>query len=293
MDGLQDRRALNSYLWGVYGLTPSKQSVYPAVREQLSSLVDALRHARSVRDHTSLSGMVGDVAQLAGEIWFDANCYTEAAHCYALAADAGRAAGDRDLAACALVRHSFVSLCTGRYDEALPLLDAAASLARNGDTRLPTRYWVASVQAQALAGTGDADGCRYALDEAAQVQLLSGPAPGGWLRFTGERLAEERGSAFVTLGLLDSAEEALTTALAESLSPRRRGSVLADLAVIGARRKDVDRLATYGTQAVELARRTGSGYIARRLLPVKDHLGPFLSDPRVGDMADHIRALGV
>jgi len=292
-DDLGVRSTLNSHLWSIYGLTSSKQSVYPLVREQLSTLTSALREARSDDEHRALCGMVGDVAQLAGEVWFDANRYTEAAHCYALAADAGKEAGDRDLWACALVRHSFVSLYARRYDDALPLLDAAGLLARNGDSQLPTRHWVASVRAQVFAGLGDADGCTRALDEAVGVQGLSGVVPCGWLRFTGDRLAEERGSAFVTLGRLDLAERALADALEGSLSPRRRGSVLTDLAVIGARRKDVDQLVFHGTNAVELAHGTGSGYIARRLQSLKDHLGPFRSDRRVHELAGHIEALGV
>jgi transcriptional regulator with XRE-family HTH domain len=292
-EDLAERAALNSHLWSVYGLTSAKQSVYPMAREQVAALTAALRSRRSAKDHRALCSLIADMAQLMGEVWFDANRYTEAAHCYALAADAGKEAGDRDLWACALVRHSFVSLYGRRYDEAVPLLHAARVLAHNGDRQLPTRHWVASVEAQALAGTGDVDGCKRALDEAAGVRALSAPAPGGWLRFTGDRLAEDRGSAFVALGRLDLAESALGDALQEQLSPRRRGSVLADLATIGARRSDVDQLVSYGTTAVELAHRTGSGYVARRLEGLQPHLGRFLSDHRVRELADRIRALGV
>jgi tetratricopeptide (TPR) repeat protein len=267
--------------------------MYPLIREQLSALTSALGTARRAQDRRALCALVADTAQLAGEVWFDANRYTEAAQCYTLAADAGREAGNRDLWACALVRHSFVSLYASRFDQALPLLDAAGRLARHGDSRLPARHWVASVQAQVLAGMGDADGCKRALEAASRVQELTGTAPGGWLRFSGDRLAEERGSAFVRLGLLKPAEQALTDVLREPLSPRRRGSVLVDLAVIGARCGDIDRLTEYGTQAVDLAGRTGSGYIANRLTNVREHIQRFLSDHRVRVMSDRIRALGV
>lgn len=286
------------------GQPPGSGSLDDMIRREFLRLVSVtgalvtvptaeIGRAAESKDHRALCSLIADMAQLMGEVWFDANRYTEAAHCYALAADASKEAEDRDLWACALVRHSFVSLYGRRYDEAVPLLHAARMLARNGDRQLPTRHWVASVEAQALAGTGDVDGCKRALDEAAGVRALSAPAPGGWLRFTGDRLAEDRGSAFVALGRLDLAESALGDALQEQLSPRRRGSVLADLATIGARRSDVDQLVSYGTTAVELAHRTGSGYVARRLEGLQPHLGRFLSDHRVRELADRIRALGV
>ncbi|MFJ5614251.1 transcriptional regulator [Streptomyces sp. NPDC093221] len=292
-EDMRERSTLNADLWSVYGLTSTKQSVYPLVREQLASLTSALRGGQRASDHRELCGMVGDIAQLAGEVWFDANRYTEAAQCYLLAGDASKEAGDRDLWACALVRHSFVSLYARQYEEALPLLEAAAALARNGDGELPTRHWVASVRAQVLAGLGDADGCNRALDEAAGVQDLTGPAPSGWLRFTGDRLAEERGAAYISLGRLDLAEQALTRALREPLSPRRQGSVLTDLAVIGARRKDIDRLVSHGTGAVDVAYRTRSGYMIQKLHGLRSHLTPYVSDRRVRELSDRMTALGV
>ncbi|MFI0900722.1 transcriptional regulator [Streptomyces sp. NPDC020983] len=291
-DDFREYGALNAHLWSVYSLAPAKQAIYPVVRDHVSGLTSALRDARSEEERRTLCDMLGNVAQLAGEVWFDANRYTEAAHCYALAGDASKEARNRDLWACGLVRHSFVSIYSRRYGDALPLLDAAEVLARNGDSQLPTRHWVASVRAQVLAGLGDADGCGRALDEATAVQATATAAPGGWLRFTGDRLAEERGAAYMSLGRLDLAEHALCEALQDSLSPRRRGAVLSDLAVIGARRRDIDRLVTYGSDAADLAQRTGSGYIVRRLHGLQPHLAPFLSDSRVTELRDRLITLG-
>lgn len=74
--------------------------------------------------------------------------------------------------------------------------------------------------------------------EAEKVHALDGAHPynGGWLRFDGSRLAEERGACYLQLGRPDLAEEALTAALAQPLSLRRRAAVLSDLAVLGAHR---------------------------------------------------------
>ena len=72
---------------------------------------------------------------------------------------------------------------------------------------------------------------------------------GGWLRFDGSRLAEERGTCYIELGCHDLAESALADALGQKLSPRRRGSVLTDLAALGVQRRDVDQLLEYGEAA--------------------------------------------
>lgn len=127
---------------------------------------------------------------------------------------------------------------------ASPIL-AAAQVAQRGDGQLSTRYWVAAVQAEAYAGLGDLDACNRALDHADQVHTLTGQINnGGWLRFDGSRLAEERGTCYLELRRPDLADKSLTAALELDLSPRRRGAVLAELATLGVERGDVDQRMT-------------------------------------------------
>jgi tetratricopeptide (TPR) repeat protein len=286
-----DAERATAHLWQVYAQAKAKQSVYPLVRDHLADLARDLSRPHPSARHRELCTQAADLYQLAGEIFFDANGYTEAAQCYTLAASAGEEAGDSDRWAAALTRHAFLGLHEGRFKETAPMLDAAALLAGRGDSQLSTRYWVAAVQAQVHAGSGDLDACNRAMDAAQQVQYLGTPCPGGWLRFDGSRLDEERGSCYVRLGRLDLAEAALNDALGRAVSPRRRGSVLTDLALIGARRRDIDRLLSYGAAAAELAERTSSGYVGRRLEELHPHLAPLLGDRRVGDLADRIASL--
>ena len=63
-----------------------------------------LRLAGSPRTREKLCALACDQYQLAGEICFDANQYTDAANCYTLAASAGREARDHDRWARALAR---------------------------------------------------------------------------------------------------------------------------------------------------------------------------------------------
>ncbi len=222
--------SLNDHLWQVFVLSRAKHAVLPLARDHLDSLIARIPGAGSTAEYRRLCGIASSAFQLSGEILFDGNLYTEAAHCYSLAASAAREAGAYDLWACALTRHAFIGMYEGHFLEASPLLDVAASIARRGDQALATRYWVASVQAQAFAGLGDLPGCQRALDAAARVRTLGKDAHnGGWMRFDGSRLAEEQGTCYLRLHRLDLAQVALTEALGQDLSARRRGGVLADL----------------------------------------------------------------
>ncbi|MFF7588161.1 helix-turn-helix transcriptional regulator [Kitasatospora purpeofusca] len=283
---------LNAHLWKVFGLSDSKQAVYPLVRHQLNLLAQGLGEPQSEASHQKLCTLVGDLYQLAGEIFFDTNRYTDAAYCYTLAASASREAGAYDMWACALTRHAFVELYENRFGVAAPILAAASRVAERGDHQLSTRHWVAAVQAEAHAGLGDLDATERALDSAEQVQDLSGETHnGGWLRFDGSRLAEERGTCYLALGRPDLAEQALTTALSQQLSPRRRGAVLAELAALGVERSDLDQASHYTHAALELASRTGSGFIGRKLETVKNRLTPLTTDSRASALHQQISAL--
>ncbi|MEU4143271.1 helix-turn-helix transcriptional regulator [Streptomyces parvulus] len=287
---------MNGHLWQVYQLARAKRSVYPVVRDQLTALNETL-DGRPEAEAQALCGAAGDLFQLAGELAFDGNRYTDAAASYTLAASASQEAKSYDLWACALVRHAYVDLYERRYADAVGTLSAAEKVARRGDGSLSTRHWVAAVQAEAYAGLGDLSACERALDEAEKVTGLSGPAHnGGWLRFDGSRLAEERGARYVQLGRLDLAEKALSTALSQHVlasgqSFRRRGAVLTDLAAIGARRQDPNQVLAYGGEALRLARTTSSGYVAHKLQGLRTDLGPLTHDARVAELGAEIDAL--
>lgn len=289
---LDDFEQFNSHLWQVFSLARSKRAVYPLVREQLNLLIATLKRPQTEASHKRLCMLTGDLFQLAGEVFFDANRYTDAAHCYSLAADASKQAGAYDLWACALTRHAFISVYEHDFADAAPMLDAAHQLAARGDSELSTRHWVATVQAEVYAGQGDLDACNRALDTAQTVHHLHGQVHnGGWLRFDGSRLAEQRGACYTRLGRYDLAETALTDALCQRLSARRRASVLTDLTLLGIERGDVDQVLKHGGAACELAQLTGSGWIGRKLQDVRPRLDPLAAHPRIAGLTDNIAAL--
>ncbi|SMD27430.1 helix-turn-helix domain-containing protein [Kibdelosporangium aridum] len=289
---LDEYAQLNGQLWQTFLLAPSKGDAMPLVRHQLDILCTGLKHQQDDIVRQRLLALTADLLQLAGEIYFDANAYTDAAHSYTLAADASKTAQDYDLWACAMVRHSFVALYDRQFADAAPMLDLAAAVAERGDRSLSTRHWVSVVHAHAFAGLGDHAACERALDQAEQVRQLDGTVHnGGWLRFDGARLAEERGACYVTLGRHDLAETVLNDALTHRLTTRRRATVLTDLAMIGVHRRDPDKVATYAQTALNLARRTRSGVIARKLQALQPKLAPLLADKQVHKIHTEIAEL--
>ncbi|MFF5586078.1 helix-turn-helix transcriptional regulator [Streptomyces hygroscopicus] len=287
---------MNNHLWQVYQLARAKQAVHPIVSGQLAALTKALG-GRSGKDGHVLCGAAADLFQLAGELAFDGNRYTDAAASYMLAASAGKEAGAFDLWACALVRHAYVDVYERRYREAADILSVAERIARRGDSSLSTRHWVAAVRAEAFAGLGDLTACESALEQAEKVADMTGSAQnGGWLRFDGSRLAEERGARYLQLGRLDLAEQVLQSALrqgalAEGQSFRRRGAVLANLAAIGVKRKDPEQVVAYARKAIHLARESSSGYVARRLQTLRTDFGCLARDMRVAELDTEIKSL--
>ncbi|MGQ0841771.1 helix-turn-helix domain-containing protein [Actinokineospora sp.] len=282
----------NSHLWRVYALAPTKSQVLPLVRAQFDVLSEGLRRPQTPASRQRLCALSADLFQLAGEIFFDGDRYTDAAHCYTLAATAGKEANAFDLWACGLTRHAFIAVYEHRFAEAAPLLELAADLAHRGDPALSTRYWVAAVQAETFAGLGALDACRRALDTAADVQQLTGEVHnGGWLRFDGSRLAEERGTCYVTLGRADLAEAALADALAGNLTARRKAGVLTDLAMIGVHRRDPEQVVAYTDAVLATARHTGSGVVVRKLRGLQPHLAPLLADQQIQRLDAEITSL--
>ncbi|MGH7931263.1 MAG: transcriptional regulator, partial [Candidatus Binatia bacterium] len=248
--------------------------------------------SRGLSTHQRLCELASELLQLAGEVFFDANRYIDAAHCYTLAAAASKEADAFDLWSCAMTRHAFIEIYERSFDKASSMLELAARLARRGDKSLSTWYWVSAVQAQAFAGLGELEACRRALDVAEQVHTLSGDVSnGGWLRFNGSRLAEERGTCYVQLRRPDLAETSLSDALRQNPSARRRSSILTDLAMIGVQRGDVTNLVTYADAVLEIAVQTGSGFIIRKLQGLQDHLGPLLGNTQVRGLNEQIVTL--
>jgi hypothetical protein len=132
---IDDYAALNKHLWRVFVLSKSKSVVLPLVRDQLEALIFCLSRSRKISTHRRLCALTSELLQLTGEIFFDANKYSDAAYCYTLAAAASKEADAFDLWACAMTRHALIEMYERHFDKAAPMLELAVRLARKGDGR--------------------------------------------------------------------------------------------------------------------------------------------------------------
>jgi transcriptional regulator with XRE-family HTH domain len=288
---LRDCAALNRQAWQAFRASSDKGVVLQGVTEQLGRLTRLANHPHTSTQHRRLCELIADLAQLAGEVQFDADRLVDASHCYGVAAWAAREADQPDLWACALVRHAFVALYDQRPHQAVPLLEAAGRVAVHGDGTLATRHWVAAVAAEAYAGVGDLSGCRRGLDFAEGVRAGAG-SNGRWLRFDGARLPEERGACYVRLGQPDLAEPALRLALAQLSGPtRRRGLVLTDLARSALLSGDVERACAAGREAADIACAGHSGVLAKGLRGLHTQLAPYRHVRTVAELTRQIETL--
>jgi tetratricopeptide (TPR) repeat protein/DNA-binding XRE family transcriptional regulator len=289
---LQELATLNRQYWQNYRAASQKSVILDDVLAHLGALIQALRDAQTASQRQQLGALASDLAQLSGEIFFDASLYVDAAQCYTFAASAAKEVKAYDLWACALVRHAFLPIFDRHFQDALPVLQAAEKVAQHGDGTLTTRHWVAMVSAGAYAGSGMLNDCRQALDLAESVRGVRYGMNGTWLRFDGERILEERGACFVKLGQADLAEPVLQEALLHHSSPtRRRGMVLSDLALASVMHGEVERACTLGNEVIQIAQLGSSGVLKKGLHVLQTQLSPFAKSSVVKDLNTQIRLL--
>jgi transcriptional regulator with XRE-family HTH domain/tetratricopeptide (TPR) repeat protein len=295
---LEDLAAINSRYWNLYLATTSKASVLHGVMGQLETLVLFLREPLGTSKHQQLCILSSELSQLAGEIFFDMHDYESAQACYGFATVAAKDAGAYDLWACSLVRHAFLPLYEASYTQhiayykdALSLLQGAHRLTEQGDSSLPTKYWVAAVEAEATSGVHDLVSCQRALDQAQGVLEKKTQNP-TWIRFNGTRLPALQGACYVRLQQPDLAIPALQDALQQFPKPdRKRGLAVADLATALLQCHEVEQACAYIQDAIDIAAYSSSTFLRQRIQRLWIHLEPFADTISVRKLEQQIREL--
>nr|BBH91730.1 hypothetical protein KTC_64810 [Thermosporothrix sp. COM3] len=285
----QELATINRGFWTAYQETPQKLLILKDIQTHLSHLTRLLHTASSVGERNHLSLLSSELAQLTGEIFFDSNLYTDAAHCYTFAAQAAKAAQAWDIWACALARHAFLPLFEQEYEQARIILQGASVLASRG-TAPAARQWVAALMAQAYAGLGALDPCLQAFERAEEGQHLQGASNGTWLRFQGDRVPEEKGACFVLLKQPARALPLLEQALTQTTSTvRRRGLVLRDLALASLQQQHVEHACLYAEQLLGLVQEGHSGLLLKALHIIRAALKPYQQQASVKRFERHFR----
>jgi len=282
---------INSHYWEIYLAATAKASVQAGIQGQLRTVIQFLREPQSTDNHRKLCALASELAQLAGEIYFDQHEYQLAQSCYVFAASAAKEATQYDLWASSLIRHAFLPLYDHQYAEALPLLQDAQRLASRGNSALPVRQWASAVLAEAESGVGNLAACQAALDQANEVVHLTEKPP-AWARFDQSRLPGLRGACYVRLAQPELAEGDLQAALAQfSIPGRKRGMVLLDLAMVATQRQDIEQACSYLDQVLSIVTTGASGFLHQGIVTVRGKLQPFASIPSVQAIDQRLHTL--
>lgn len=288
---VSDLETINTRCWSLFRAASLKASVLDGVLGQLKMQVQFLKAAQTRQIYQRLCALTSCMSQLAGEIYFDLHDHNAAQACYIFAATSAREANAYDLWASALVRHSYLPLFAGRFEDALPLLKQAKDIAQRGDPTLPTAYWVAATCAEAQAGVGSLAACQRAFEQASNVYNLTEKGP-DWIRFDGSRLPELQGACYVRLGQPERAEPLLQEALQQNVkSSRRHAMILADLALSALQQTDVERACAYGDEVVTLTNLSSSGFLHTILLKIEQQLTPFADVEAVRSLKKRVALL--
>lgn len=289
---LQDLAVINAHYWRLYLESSSKSSVLDGALSQIKTLIQFLREPHTSVTHQTLCTLVSDLSQLVGEIFFDRHEPIAAQSCYVFAVSAAKEAGAYDLWASALVRHAFIPIYDApepRYEDALPLLQHARQIVLRGNTELPTRYWVAAVEAEATSGVGDLNACQDALDRTLGVLEIKKAAP-AWVRFDGLRLPALRGACYIRLAQPQLAASPLQDALQQFTKPgRKRGMVLLDLAAAAIQCQNIEQACSYTHEAVDIIELGSSGFLRQGVQKLRLRLEPFSGSSVVSKLDRRIR----
>ncbi len=286
---LHDLEIITTHLWNLYLAAPTKALVLDEALGHLKTLILFLKAPHSVSTHHQLCALVSDASQLVGELYFDLNDHDAARACYVFAASQAQEAHVYDLWACALTRYAFLPLYRERYQEALTLLQEALKYALRGDSSLPTRYWVAALEAEAQSGLGNFSNCQEALDRAQGVQDLKGlPVP--WVRFHEARLPALRGACYIRLQQPELAIAALQEALHIFVKPdRKRAMALTDLAAAEVLRSNVEQAQVYVDEVMTILAHSSSGFLREGLRTLPHRVDPSAEQASVKVLDQYIR----
>lgn len=282
---------INSHCWSLFMAAAPKSAVLDGVLGQLKMQIQFLKEAHATRTRQRLCALTSSMSQLAGEIFFDLHDHGTAQSCYVFAASSAKEAKAFDLWASALVRYSYLPIFEERYENAVPLLEHAETLAQRGDPTFPTRYWTAVTYAEAESGIGNLKTCQIAFERAHGVSNLTGISP-AWVRFDNSRLPALQGACYVRLEQPGLAEPTLQQALQQSVkTSRRRAMILSDLALVALQQRDVEKACTYAEEVVTLTAHSASGFLRNSVLKLQQQLTPFADVEAVRTLEQHVASL--
>ncbi len=274
------------------GLGPRR--MLPTVLAQLDVIGSLTHNARGPVRHDLLE-VASHYEQFAGWMAQDSMQSDAATAHYDRAMEAAQQIGDLNMVTTVLSLKSHLAWSLADTGRAVGLAEAGQ--------REPHRVHdavlalIAQQEARGHALDGAADRTDQALDRSVTLTRSAAEHPDDappWVYFnTPERLAFQRGVAYVELGHHYTAVPLLTDALytLDSGYDRDRARYEAQLALALVGVGDADDAVEHAKRAAELAARTGSALAARELRRVRAALRQAGADGQLAELTEHLRAL--
>ncbi|MPZ89857.1 MAG: hypothetical protein GEU81_17765 [Nitriliruptorales bacterium] len=224
-------RAVNGYAARYPSSSPGM--LMPVVSAQLRRLRAALGEPQTLAVRRRVVQLVGTLLGIRGNLLLDLGHPHDAAEAFAVGKLAGAEADGQDLTAWVLATESIGLFFSGRYHQAVQLLEEAARRAKQRSSSR-RRAWILALQARGYAALGDAGRALKRLDEASAV-IAAAAVPYGADFFDTARLQGIAGTSSLLLRDAASADRLLTAALTRRAPSDVKGRALLILDVAACR----------------------------------------------------------
>jgi hypothetical protein len=273
------------------GAVASSDLLIP-VQSHLCLAVQFLGGARITWLRQQLAAAASEGAGFTAWLSIDTGDAARAMEHYHLAVAAAQQAADPLLSAYMLGSMAALASEQGAADQALALCDTARrELARGAP---PTAHtWLRTIEATALASTGDGDSAMSALHQAAVAAERTEEPDWPWLyRFGPEKVLAARGTCLLRLHEAAAAQAVLQDAMTSpALSTRRRGELMVELANSRFEQRDLDDGCSLLMEAVDLARRRRSQALLARVQASRRGLDRWQDAAPVATLDAQLRAV--
>nr|WP_157528435.1 hypothetical protein [Kibdelosporangium sp. MJ126-NF4] len=258
----------------VFGGTPSAQAVVAQLSTS-AELLDGQVHTDSVRQ--ALFSAVGDLADTAAGMCFDAGMHHYAERCFRFSVGCATESGDWALRAKALSGMANLAVHQNRPDDALSFSEMA--LVRMDRLSPVVRAVMHTRHARALGSVGPERGadCVSAVHRAEDAFAERGGDEPEWIRYyDAARLERDSGRALLSLALNGGdhreAQRRLRSAIDDFPADHSRGKALAmvNLAVLTMAREDPAHAVELGTTALESMGHVRSNRVVEALKQLRD-----------------------
>lgn len=274
--------------------TLGARRLLPPVLAQIREFDGLVRQARGpVR--AAVLEIAAHYHEFAGWMYQDATDSARALRHYDRAAEAAHEIGDADMITSVFSLKSHLAWADNDAARAVGLATAGQREPhRTSDAVLAL---ITQQEARGHALDGDADATERALDRSTALTHTAAEHPDQappWVYFQGpERLAFQRGVAYVELGRHADAVPLLSTALEDLAAcyERDQARYSAELALALAGSGDADGALTVAMRAAELAATTGSALATRELRRVRATLREHGAEAQARALTEHVHAL--